>query len=315
MTSNGITQVQAIDSHTGGEPTRIIVEGGPNLGNGSMAERRERLRNEFPEFCSAVISEPRASNVWVGGLLCKPVNPKAAAGIIYFNSAGVINMCGHGTMGLGVSLLHLGRIDIGRHCIETPVGDVVINVHGAGKVTVDNVPSYRYQAAIELEVANFGRVTGDIAWGGNWFFLVREHGLRIMPDNVNTLTQFTAGIRSELSRQGITGKDNSEIDHIELYGPAQDDADSRNFVLCPSGAYDRSPCGTGTSAKVACLMADNQLQAGQTWRQQSIVGSFFEVRGQWQGSTVLPQITGWAYVTAESNLVIDPDDPFRAGIR
>ena len=308
-------QVKVIDSHTGGEPTRIIIEGGPDLGTGSMTERRQILSDQFGDFCSSVISEPRASNVWVGGLLCQPVNPEAATGIIYFNSAGVINMCGHGTIGLGVSLLHMGRIKLGQHRIETPVGEVVMNVHGKAKVSVKNVASYRYQSAVELTIAGVGRVTGDIAWGGNWFFLVRDHDLRVALDNVANLERFAGDIRSELTRQGLTGEDDGEIDHIQLYGPGQNGADSQNFVLCPSGAYDRSPCGTGTSAKVACLMADGKLEAGQTWRQQSIVGSVFEVCGKWDGPHVLPEITVWAYVTAESTLQLDPDDPFRAGIR
>jgi 4-hydroxyproline epimerase len=311
-----VQRIQVIDSHTGGEPTRVVVAGGPDLGRGSMAERRERFRTHFDEFRSAVVNEPRGSDVLVGALLCEPVDPGCVAGVIFFNNVGVIGMCGHGTIGLAVTLAHLGRIGLGRHRLETAVGEVAFEYGGGNTVTVENVPSYRHAANVTVRVEGFGPVTGDVAWGGNWFFLVAEHGQELEPANVERLTDFTWRVRRALERDGVTGANGGHIDHVELFGPPRDrSADSRNFVLCPGGAYDRSPCGTGTSAKLACLYADGKLKEGQVWRQESLVGSVFEGSVRIAGGRVIPRITGSAYVNAEATLLIDPADPFRMGIR
>ena len=307
-------RVQVVDSHTGGEPTRIVISGGPDLGSGDMASRRKIFQEQFDDFRSAVVNEPRGSDVWVGGILCEPIRPESAAGVVFFNNVGVLNMCGHGTIGLTVTLAHLGRIEAGHHVIETPVGDVSVALHEDQRVTVTNVPSYRFRSNIELDLGEDGTVCGDVAWGGNWFFLVRDHNEDVCFENIDRLTRFALKIRHTLDQRGITGEAGQQIDHVELFGPAGVGADSRNFVLCPGGAYDRSPCGTGTSAKLACLMADGSVKAGQTWRQESIVGSIFEVQGQWQSDRVIPTITGSAYVNAESTLILDPSDPFCMGI-
>jgi 4-hydroxyproline epimerase len=309
-------RIQVIDSHTGGEPTRVVIAGGPDLGRGSMAERRERLRTHFDEFRSAVVNEPRGSDVLVGALLCEPVDPGCVAGVVFFNNVGVIGMCGHGTIGLAVTLAHLGRIGLGRHRLETAVGEVAFEYGGGNTVTVENVPSYRHAANVAVRVEGFGPVTGDIAWGGNWFFLVADHGQELELANVERLTDFTWRVRRGLERDGITGAHGGHIDHIELFGPPRDPAaHSRNFVLCPGGAYDRSPCGTGTSAKLACLHADGKLKEGQVWTQESIVGSVFEGSVRIDGGRVIPRITGSAYVNAEATLLLDPADPFSTGIR
>ena len=307
-------RVQVVDSHTGGEPTRIIISGGPDLGSGDMASRRKIFQKKFDGFRSAVVNEPRGSDVWVGGILCEPVGPESAAGIVFFNNVGVLNMCGHGTIGLTITLAHLGRIGPGRHIIETPVGEVSVTLHEDHRVTVTNVPSYRLLSNIELDLGEGGTVCGDVAWGGNWFFLVGDHNEDVRFENIDRLTRIALKIRHALDQRGITGEAGQQIDHVELFGPAGDGTDSRNFVLCPGGAYDRSPCGTGTSAKLACLMADGKIKAGQTWRQESIVGSIFEVQGQWQGDRVIPTITGSAFVNAESTLILNPSDPFCMGI-
>jgi len=307
--------IKIIDSHTGGEPTRIVIGGGPQLGAGPMSERRQLLADEHDSFRSAVINEPRGGDVWIGGLICPPVNPLACAGVVFFNNIGVLNMCGHGTIGLAVTLAHMGRIEPGEHLLETPVGDVKIQLHDANRVTLVNVPSYRYRAAVEVEVAGHGSIVGDIAWGGNWFFLVEDHSLDLDLANVDQLTELAWAIRQALGQQGITGEQGGLIDHIELFGPARGDADSRNFVLCPGKAYDRSPCGTGTSAKLACLIDDGKLAAGETWRQESIVGSVFEAVGSIEEGQLIPSITGTAYVTAEATLLFHDRDPFTAGIR
>ena len=312
-------RIQVIDSHTGGEPTRLVIGGFPDLGRGSMAERRERFAREHDRWRRATMLEPRGNEVIVGALLCEPVNPAHAAGVIYFNNAGMIGMCGHGTIGLVTSLAHLGRIGPGRHVIETPVGPVTTTLHDDGSVSVRNVPAYRLHQGITVEVPGHGAVRGDVAWGGNWFFLVAEHGQRIAADNIAALSAFTWGLRQALESSGIRGRDGAVIDHIEIFA---DDAhaDSRNFVLCPGRAYDRSPCGTGTSAKLACLAADGRLAPGQIWRQASVIGSVFEAHyepGERAGE-VVPTIRGRAHLSAEATLLIDDEgehaDPFAWGI-
>ncbi len=317
MSTNGLSdRIRVVDSHTAGEPTRVVVEGGPDLGSGSLAERREVFRTRFDHFRSAVNNEPRGSDVLVGALLCEPVDRSCVAGVIFFNNVGYLNMCGHGTIGVAVTLAYLGRIGPGRHRLETPVGVVSFEYHGGHRVTIENVPSYRLAKDVVVELDGGETVTGDVAWGGNWFFLVEEHGLELSLANVERLTEFTWRIRQGLRRRGVTGADGQEIDHIELFGPPRSpNADARNFVLCPGKAYDRSPCGTGTSAKIACLIADGKLQPGQVWRQESIVGTVFEATGHVVGQRVVPRITGEAYITAEATLILEPDDPFRTGIR
>lgn len=309
-------RVRVIDSHTGGEPTRIVVEGGPDLGKGSLASRLEIFRKKFDAFRSAVVNEPRGSDAVVGALLCEPQDSSCAAGIIFFNNVGFLGMCGHGTIGLLVTLAYLRNLPPGLHWIETPVGKVTARLHPDLRVTVENVPSYRHAKDVAVEVPGHGRIVGDVAWGGNWFFLVQNQGMEIAFENIDCLTEFTWAIRRGLSEQSITGANGAEIDHVELYGPPQlSGADSKNFVLCPGKAYDRSPCGTGTSAKMACLYADGKLRAGQVWRQESIVGSLFEGSIAERHGQLYPSITGSAFVNADSNLILDSRDPFCYGIR
>jgi 4-hydroxyproline epimerase len=311
-----VNRVRVVDSHTGGEPTRVVVAGSPDLGSGSMAERLANFREGYDEFRSAIVNEPRGSDVVVGALLCEPVDRACAAGVIYFNNVGYLGMCGHGTIGLAVTLGHLGRIGAGRHRLETPVGEVAFEYDGANTVEIENVASYRSAAGVQVHVEGVGPVTGDVAWGGNWFFLVGEHGQRLELADVERLTDFTWHIRQALLRNGITGAGGEEIDHIELFGSPHDPAaHSRNFVLCPGKAYDRSPCGTGTSAKLACLAADGKLAEGEPWIQESILGSTFIGRYRRDGERIIPSIRGTAYVNSEAMLLFDEKDPFQHGIR
>ncbi|WP_207884590.1 4-hydroxyproline epimerase [Pseudomonas sp. 30_B] len=311
-------RIQVLDSHTGGEPTRLVLDGFPDLGKGSMAERRARLAKDHDDWRAAAVLEPRGSDVLVGALLCEPVDPSACAGVIFFNNTGYLGMCGHGTIGLVVSLAHLGRIGPGTHRIETPVGTVEATLHDDRSVSVRNVPAYRYRKQVPVEVPGHGRVHGDIAWGGNWFFLISDHGLRVAGDNLEALTAYTVAVQKALEDQGIRGEDGGLIDHIELFA-ADPEADSRNYVLCPGKAYDRSPCGTGTSAKLACLAADGKLAAGEPWRQASVIGSQFEGRFEWAGEPsegrIIPTIRGRANISAEATLLLEEDDPFAWGIR
>ncbi|NNN17125.1 MAG: hydroxyproline-2-epimerase [Thermoplasmata archaeon] len=302
--------IRVIDSHTEGEPTRVILSGGPDLGSGSFASRVERFRNHHDDFRRLIVDEPRGSPIAVGALLCAPVAP-VASGVVFFNNTGYLGMCGHGTIGVLVTLHHLGRISApGTYRLETPVGVVSADLHSAHEVTFTNVASYRHRKDVDLEVPGYGRVRGDIAWGGNWFFLVTDSTTELRLADVPALTDRTVAIRQELRRKGITGADGAEIDHIELSGPPQrPDADGRNFVLCPGGAYDRSPCGTGTSAKMACLHADGELAEGALWRQESVLGTRFVGRLLRRDGILYPTIRGSAYVTGETELLVDQDDP------
>jgi len=310
-----IRRVKVVDSHTGGEPTRVVISGGPDLGNDALSNRVARFRNEYDDFRRAVVNEPRGSDAIVGALLCPPVDKSCVTGVIYFNSVAYLGMCGHGTIGVVATLAFLKRIGPGAHAIETPVGVVVAHLDEEGKVEVANVPSYRLATNVTVEVANIGPVTGDVAWGGNWFFLVKEHNEDLVLENLDRLMDFTLRVRAALAQAGITGVGGHEIDHVELFAPSKlAGVDSKNFVLCPGKAYDRSPCGTGTSAKLACLVADGKLSEGEVWRQESIVGSVFEGRVKVIDNVVHPRIKGSAFITAESDLIIDERDPLAMGI-
>ncbi len=323
MAPQSTAPTRVIDSHTGGEPTRVVVSGGPDLGDGDMAQRRERFRETHDAWRRALVNEPRGSDVIVGALLCAPVDPGSTCGVIYFNNVGYIGMCGHGTIGLVATLSYLGRVQPGDHRIETPVGTVTATLHADGAVTVANVPSWREAVRIAVEVPGHGVVHGDVAWGGNWFFLCADHGQVLAAGRVAELTAFAMRVRPALERQGVTGRNGAQIDHIELVGNAADPAnDARNFVLCPGGAYDRSPCGTGTSAKLACLADEGKLAPGDPWRQESVIGSVFTGRYRRPeaalpdapANAVLPFIHGRAHVTLDATLVFDPADAFAWGL-
>ncbi|EJM84670.1 proline racemase [Pseudomonas sp. GM74] len=306
-------KVHVIDSHTGGEPTRLVMSGLPQLAGRSMAEKRDTFREQHDQWRRACLLEPRGNDVLVGALYCEPVSPDATCGVIFFNNAGYLGMCGHGTIGLVNSLHYLGHIQPGEHKIDTPVGPVSATLHEDGNVTLRNVPAYCYRQKVPVEVPGHGRVYGDIAWGGNWFFLVSDHGQALQMDNVEFLTEYTWAMLKALEAQGIHGEDGALIDHIELFAD-DDHADSRNFVMCPGKAYDRSPCGTGTSAKLACLAAEGKLAVGERWVQASITASQFVGSYEWEGERIIPFITGRAHMTADSTLLIDEQDPFAWGI-
>ncbi|WP_419191397.1 proline racemase family protein [Saltatorellus ferox] len=313
--------MEVIDSHTGGEPTRVIVAGGPDLGSGPLAERVKRFRSDFDRVRTRAMNEPRGSEAWVGALLCEPHDESCDYGVIFFNNVGYLGMCGHGTIGLIETLRHQGKIGPGAHRIDSAVGPVTAVLHGDRSVSVFNVRSYRHAAGVRVSVPGVGDVTGDVAWGGNWFFLVTSAppcALEI--GNEPQLKAAAVAIRDALVAQGITGKDGGLIDHIEYFGPAGDPANhSRNYVLCPGGAYDRSPCGTGTSAKLACLAADGKLAPGEVWLQESLIGSVFQASFETAPEVdgiagILPEIRGSASISAVSTLVFDPRDPFPDGI-
>jgi 4-hydroxyproline epimerase len=321
MSNSEHKHLQVIDSHTGGEPTRVVVglpEGVRGLESGSLMERRDLLRREYDWIRSACINEPRGHDAMVGALLCEPVNPDCVAGVIFFNNVGYLNGCIHGTIGLTVTLAHMGRISPGKHRIETPVGEVVAELNEDGSVTVANVPSYRYKANVRVDVPGYSEVVGDIGWGGNWFFLVNDFGSgpEVVPGNIMELTRFSVAIFKALQDQGVTGADGGVIDHVEIFGDAAPGgADSRSFVLCPGLQYDRSPCGTGTSAKLACLYADGKLKEGEVWRQAGILNTVFEGRVEpIDENRIIPFVTGNAYVIGEATIIMQEADPFKHGI-
>ena len=312
-------RLHVVDSHTGGEPTRVIVRGGPVLSAASMEDKLIELRRNYDHIRTSVICEPRGSDIIVGALLCEPQDPTCDAGVIFFNNVGYLGMCGHGTIGVVVTLAYLGKIGCGTHRFDSPVGAVEATLHENGEVTVNNVPSFRSAANVSVLADGYGKVRGDVAWGGNWFFLVNDSPVEVSLGKLEELSKFTAAVRDALAREGITGSDGREIDHGEVFGKsAIPGVHAKNFVLCPGKVYDRSPCGTGMSAKLACLHADGKLKPGEIWRQESIVGSIFEgairsYNGQSNGH-VLPSIKGSAFVTSEADLILDPRDPFRHGL-
>lgn len=281
-----------------------------------MQEQRNRFAKEYDDYRRAIVCEPRGSDVLVGALLTPPVHPNSLAGVIFFNNVGYLGMCGHGTIGVAVALKHMGRVSAGKHFLDTPAGQVAFEILPDGRVRIENVPSRIYRENVPVKLPSGQTVHGDIAYGGNWFFICEDHGLVVDLQNLKALDELANQVRREMPRQGVTGENGAEIDHVELVGaPKQGEtADARNFVLCPGAAYDRSPCGTGTSAKVACLAFKQKLQPGETWTQASVIGSKFEASYQWSGSDVIVSIIGSAHVNAEADLILDDDDPFCMGI-
>ena len=304
-------RIQIIDSHTGGEPTRLIVGGGPELTGKTAAEKLADFRANHDHFRSAVVNEPRGSDVIVGALLLEPADPTCAAGVIFFNNVGYLGMCGHGTIGLVASLAHMGRVKPGNHRIETPVGTVSAELQADGNISINNVPSYRKAREVTVDVPGIGNVKGDVAWAGNWFFLTHNNGIPLELHAVDELTAYAWSVRQAVNTQG-----HPEVDHVELFGPpSSKDASSRNFVLCPGKAYDRSPCGTGTSAKIACMAEDQLLTEGEQWIQESIAGSRFTGRYNRVNGEIICTITGTAFVNSESTFLLDEKDPFCWGMR
>jgi 4-hydroxyproline epimerase len=312
---DGMYRIPFIDSHTAGEPTRVVLDGVLDLGTGNVHDQLTALRTRYDWLRAAVVNEPRGSDVLVGALVCQPADSTCSVGVIFFNNVGYLGMCGHGTIGVVATLAYLGRIRAGQHRIETPVGVVTAELHDDGRVGVHNVASYRYAHAIAVDVPGHGIIHGDIAWGGNWFFITEDHRQRLEPNNVEALTEWSWRVRVALAAANITGAHGALIDHIELVGVGSTGTDGRNFVLCPGKAYDRSPCGTGTSAKVACLAADGKLAPGETWVQESIIGSRFTASYRREGDRVMPSITGEAFITVDGTLILDERDPFLWGLR
>lgn len=319
-------RLRCVDSHTEGEPTRTLVDGLPGLA-GTPCEVRAAIDGTWAPVVRAIMHEPRGYAWLVGAVVLPPTAPGASFGVVFFNNIGTLGMCGHGTIGVVRTLSALGRLAAGEHLIETPVGSVVAHMHADGRVSVRNVPSRVTHRRVAVEVPGHGVVHGAIAWGGNWFFICHDHGQAIAADRVQELTAFCVRVRAACDAAGLRGDDGSPIDHVELSIDAHDaaghpshplgdsgqhvgpGADARTFVLCPGAEWDRSPCGTGTSARVACLVADGRLAPGATWVQESVLGTRFEATYDMVGGEIVPTITGSAHVTFDGWIVIDPADP------
>ena len=309
-------EIHVVDSHTEGEPTRVVIDGWPQPRGATMAERSEDLRTRFDHLRRAVVCEPRGHDAIVGALLTPPVNPDSTVGVIFFNNGTYLGMCGHGSIGVVRTLQHLGRIKPGTIRLDTPVGTVSAELDNDGDVTIENVPSFCHARNVSVEVPGVGTVVGDVAWGGNWFFITHDTPVPVTAANAKQLTRVTQAIQDAINAAGITGAHGAPIDHIEISAaPSRSDADCKNFVLCSGGEYDRSPCGTGTSAKLAVLYAREEIAPGVRWRQESITGSLFtgwlttNDRGE-----LIPHIRGTAHVTGQATLLFDAADPFRGGI-
>ena len=309
--------IRVVDSHTEGEPTRVVIDGWPQPHGSTMRERLDFMRAEQDHLRTAVVCEPRGHDAVVGALITPPVSSGAVAGVVFFNNGTYLGMCGHGLIGVVRTLEFLRHLAPGPARFDTPVGTVTAELAPDGMVTIENVPAYVHSRDVEVEVPGYGRVTGDVAWGGNWFYITHAGQVPVEMARVADLTRFTLAIQEALRGNGITGADGGDIDHVEISAPpARLDADSRNYVLCSGGEYDRSPCGTGTSAKMAALHARGELALGAEWRQEGIAGGMFTgwLTARADGSLV-PHIRGSAFVTGEATLLFDERDPFRAGIR
>lgn len=309
--------MHVIDSHTGGMPTRVILDGGPDLGSGPLAQRAQRLATEYEDFYKSILLEPRGQPGMVAALLVEPEDLGCETGVIYFDADAVLGMCGHGTIGLGVTLAHMGRIGTGTHRIETPAGVISIEVLDPNTVRVTNVESRRVQKSVSVETEDFGTITGDVAYGGNWFFIVDPSPIPVRSDNIRQLTDMTIAIREACIAQQVGGENGEPVDHVIFQDTSPNaGVHSRNFVLCPDDNYDRSPCGTGSSAWLACLAADGRLSPGEEIVQESVIGSPYQLTYQpGPGGGVIPTLTGQAHIMAEGNLIFADNDPFRSGIR
>jgi 4-hydroxyproline epimerase len=308
-----------VDSHTIGEPTRLVLDdafvAGLDLGTGSVFSRREVFRSRYDDVRRALVTDPRGVEAMVGVILVPPADPTCDLGAFYFNRVGYLDMCGHATIGLAVSLGHTGRITPGPFRMETPAGVVGVEWHGGSDASFQSVTPRRIHRGLSIRCPDGSIVTGDVATSGLWFFICRDHGLPVVPEAIPQLLERSWAIRRSLGAAGVTGDTGEVIDHIVLMGPPLDPANSaRNFVLCPDGAFDRSPCGTATSALVGCLHEDVQLAEGAVWRQESILGGLYEASVRTQAGVLVPTVRGRAWITAEATLQFSADDPYRAGL-
>lgn len=327
--------LQAVDSHTAGEPTRIVTGGLPPVAGATMAERRAALQRDHDELRRALVLEPRGHDAIVLALLQPPCAPGAHLGVVFANDVGYLGMCGHGAIGVATVAVATGMVPavepVTEVVLDTPAGVVPCRVAVVGgrprSVTITNVPSFLFRQRVVVPVHGFGKVAADVAWGGNWFAFVEadQLGLVVERSHVPVLLQAAVAIREALVREGVRGRHPEHaaeaiIDHVKLFAPLDGaEPGARALTLCPGAAWDRSPCGTGTSAKLAVLHAKGELEPGRWFRSESVLGTAFRariVRTATVGGlpAVVPEIEGSAWITGFPTFVLDPDDPCRFGI-
>lgn len=322
-----------VDTHTAGEPTRVLVAGLPFL-RGSMAERRRQLQEEYDSIRTVLMHEPRGHAGMFGAMLMAPANPEADLGVVFMDTGGYLAMCGHGSIGAIAAALATGALERREPetivVLDTPAGLVRARVEteggGVGRIAVENVPAFLWRSDAEITLGS-RRLHVDIAFGGNFFALVPAHrlGLTVEPCCLRDLVQQGMEIRAAIEEQlevvHPLEPDIDSVDLVEIYDEEPEEGiDCRNVVVFGDGQVDRSPCGTGTSAKMAALYAAGRLALGEPFVNQSIIGTCFTgrlLREESVGgfSAVVPEIAGHAYVTGLQQFVIDPDDPLKAGFQ
>ena len=327
--------IQAVDSHTAGEPTRIVTGGLPPLAGASMAEKRTILQRDHDGLRRALVLEPRGHDAIVLAYLLPPCTPGAHLGVVFANDAGYLGMCGHGAIGVATVAVAMGMVaavePVTEVVLDTPAGVVPCRVAVAGgkvkSVTITNVPSFLFAQRVVVPVHGFGKVAADIAYGDNWFAFVEadQLGLMVEKTHLPVLMQAATAVREALVREGVRGRHPERsgdeiVDHVKLFAPlAGDEPGARALTLCPGAAYDRSPCGTGTSAKLAVLHAKGELEIGAWFRSQSVLATEFRARVVRETRVgphpaIVPEVTGSAWITGFPTFVLDPEDPCRFGI-
>jgi len=320
-----------IDSHTAGHPTRIVVGGLPKVRGGSVAQKRDYIKSKMDYIRTLLCNEPRGHSCMYGAFLVEPSSEDADFGVIFFSTASYDDMCGHGTIGVATVLTEMNMVrreePTTEVTFETPAGLVRVETKVVGgkvkSVSFVNVPAFLYKKDISIDVPGYGEVKGDVAFGGNWFFYVnaKEIGVRVRSENVDALARAGIAIKNEFNKEfDLVHPTNPNISRKLLATSIIDipvknkNADQNNIVV--EGKWvDRSPCGTGTSGRMAVLFAKNKLGLNEDFVNESITGETF--RGRLIGETkvgeypaVVPEITGNAYITGFNHIILDPDDPF-----
>lgn len=327
--------IQAIDSHTAGEPTRVVTGGLPAIRGATMADKRAGLQRAHDHLRRALVLEPRGHDAIVLAYLLSPCRAGADLGVVFANDAGYLGMCGHGAIGVATVAVATGMVaaqePVTELVLDTPAGAVACRVAVDGgrptSVTITNVPSFLFRQRVVVPVHGFGKVAADVAYGGNWFAFVEadQLGLMVEKNHLPVLMQAATAIREALVREGVRGRhpdrdDDEIIDHVKLFAPLDGPTPgARALTLCPGAAYDRSPCGTGTSAKLAVLHAKGELATGEWFRSQSVLGTEFRARvvsttDVGGNPAVVPEIEGSAWITGFATFVVDPDDPCAFGL-
>lgn len=328
-----IRSIHAIDSHTMGEPTRIVTGGIPNIPGKTMAEKKEYLEKELDHLRTAIMHEPRGHNDMFGSIITAPINDGADFGIIFMDGGGYLNMCGHGSIGAITAAIETGMVEavepITKVGMDTPAGLVTAEAKvkdgKVQEVSIINVPAFLYKQDVEVEMPNVGTIKFDIAFGGSFFAIVHanQFGMKVEPNNANKLKELGLELRDIINEKieiahPTLGHINT-VDLVEIYdAPTHPDATYKNVVIFGQGQVDRSPCGTGTSAKLATLFAKGELKEGEDFIYESILGTLFKGKivgtGELAGyTTITPEITGAAYITGFNHFVIDPEDPVKYG--